>query len=389
MSRSKILWLTSWYPNKRDPFDGDFIQRHARAAAIHNDIHVLFVTTGNGPKSYEEEFHYATGLTEQIIYYKEEKNVFGWVNKQLLYFKYFKKGIEDYINKNGLPSIVHIHIPWKAGLLGLWIKRKWKIPYLITEHWGIYNTIEKENYLTRSFAEKIAVKYIFQQAQTFISVSKFLGEGVNRMVVQKKFIIMPNVVDTTLFHPFLDNSEKVPFTFIHVSNGASIKNIEGIIDAFSSFLKRLDNKNVTLLIVGTKAPEYKRRAQDTDLLNKNIFFIGAVPYAEVAANMKQAQALILFSHMENSPCVIGEALCCGLPIIATNVGGIPELLDSTNSILINANDTASLMNAMQLMIMDYNKFNKKEIANTAINKFSYAAISNQFDQIYSSIISAG
>ena len=44
MQRKKILWLVSWYPNRNDKFDGDFIQRHARAAAIYHDVHVIFVT---------------------------------------------------------------------------------------------------------------------------------------------------------------------------------------------------------------------------------------------------------------------------------------------------------------------------------------------------------
>ena len=36
-----VLWLPSWYPNKLSPFDGDFIQRHAKAAALYNDIAII------------------------------------------------------------------------------------------------------------------------------------------------------------------------------------------------------------------------------------------------------------------------------------------------------------------------------------------------------------
>ena len=39
----KILWLTSWYPNRMDEFDGDFIQRHAKAVALFCRVHVIFV----------------------------------------------------------------------------------------------------------------------------------------------------------------------------------------------------------------------------------------------------------------------------------------------------------------------------------------------------------
>ena len=76
MQRKKILWLVSWYPNINDRFDGDFIQRHARAAAIFHDVHVLFVKEATINEEVKEEIHQATGLTEQIIYFKKKSGFF-------------------------------------------------------------------------------------------------------------------------------------------------------------------------------------------------------------------------------------------------------------------------------------------------------------------------
>ncbi|HQV61525.1 MAG TPA: hypothetical protein PLG08_12150, partial [Chitinophagaceae bacterium] len=59
MSRKKILWLCSWYPAKTDPYNGDFIQRHARAAALYNDIYIIHVAgdeTGNTKKPEEGKY---------------------------------------------------------------------------------------------------------------------------------------------------------------------------------------------------------------------------------------------------------------------------------------------------------------------------------------------
>ena len=39
-----ILWLPSWYPNKSEPYSGDFIQRHAKAAALYDPVTVIFFT---------------------------------------------------------------------------------------------------------------------------------------------------------------------------------------------------------------------------------------------------------------------------------------------------------------------------------------------------------
>ena len=85
MRRKKILWLVSWYPNKNDRFDGDFIQRHARAAAIYHDVHVIFVTDTEMEKAMDEEWNYATGLTEQIIYFKKKKGIAARLRKQIAF----------------------------------------------------------------------------------------------------------------------------------------------------------------------------------------------------------------------------------------------------------------------------------------------------------------
>ena len=47
-----VLWLPSWYPNKLAPFDGDFIQRHAKAAALYNDILVIYAVPDEERKTH-------------------------------------------------------------------------------------------------------------------------------------------------------------------------------------------------------------------------------------------------------------------------------------------------------------------------------------------------
>src|SRR5574337_1032481 len=123
--RKRILWLSSWYPNRQDLYDGDFIQRHARAAAIYHDVYVIFVTDADMQLPKEEEWNYATGLTEQIIYFKKKKGFTARIRKQLTWRNLYQKAIKHYIAKNGLPDIVHVHVPWKAGLIALWVKRKY------------------------------------------------------------------------------------------------------------------------------------------------------------------------------------------------------------------------------------------------------------------------
>jgi glycosyltransferase involved in cell wall biosynthesis len=131
--------------------------------------------------------------------------------------------------------------------------------------------------------------------------------------------------------------------------------------------------------------EYEKKAKELGYLNRTVFFTGEIPYEEVARQMKTAHCLILNSNIENSPCVIGEALCCGLPVIATSVGGIPELVNENQGILIAPNDTKALVDAMDKMKKEYTTFNRKTFAAEASRKFSFAAVSKKFDEVYGNV----
>jgi glycosyltransferase involved in cell wall biosynthesis len=385
MSRKKILWLCSWYPNKTGPFHGDFIQRHAIAAALYNDICVIHVTgdSSGATVATEHVINNSIGLTEHIIYYKKATSFLGKIISHYRWLTLCRQAVKKYIAKNGKPDVVHVHVPLKAGIAALWIKRKYYIPYAITEHWGIYNDIEVQNYKSKSLAFKKYSKRIVEQACKFVSVSCYLADGVNRLVTKKEYEVIPNVVDTDLF--YYTDKKNSSFSFIHVSNMVPLKNAEGILKAFTLLLQQ---KNDALLImVGDTDPAIRNIATGLGLTETNLSFRGEVSYQQVAIAMQQSDCLILFSNIENSPCVIGEALCCGLPVIATAVGGIPELVNESNSLLVVPKNETSLAAAMQQMMDKYAEYDRKKIAEDAKSKFSYPVTGKKLDEIYTAIIS--
>ena len=386
MERKKILWLCSWYPSKMDPFNGDFIQRHARAAALFNDIHVIHVTYDypNDVENSGQELNSIGQLSEQIVYFKKKKSLKAKLTNQLRWLANYKKTIRNYIIKNGKPDLVHLHVPMKAGVLALWMKKNYKISYIVTEHWGIYNHIVEDKYASKSVAFKKYTKKIFERASKFISVSDYLAKGINRQICKKDYVVIPNAVDTDLF--YYKEKEASAFRFIHVSNMVPLKNAEGILRSFKNFIQQ--NINAELIMVGDIGPQIRDYAQTLSFPAGAIKFLGEIPYTQVAAEMQKADCLLLFSNIENSPCVIGEALCCGLPVITTNVGGIPELTSESNSLLIESKDEDALTQAMHEMVGGINNYNRKKIAENAISKFSYSVIGKQINTVYEEIIAS-
>jgi len=138
--------------------------------------------------------------------------------------------------------------------------------------------------------------------------------------------------------------------------------------------------------VGSDDKELMRIAGEMNLLNSTVCIKPAIDYAGVANEMKQSSALLLFSRFENLPCVILEALCCGLPVISSRVGGIEEVIDETNGILVENENVPQLVDAMQQMMDQYAIYNKMAIAEKASGQFNYAAVGGQYFSIYQHVL---
>ena len=377
----KVLWLCSWYPNKLLPYEGDFIQRHAQAASLANHIHVIKLTPepeAKGVSKIVRAFQQWPNLTETFIYYPRPTSIAGKMVSYFRWYSLYKYAVENYMEKNGKPDLVHVHIPFKSGVIARLIKRKYGIPYVVTEHWGGYNNIIKDNFKKREPWFKDVIKKTLKEASGLHSVSDYLGRQINELVLKKDYVVIPNVVNTAYFS-FISKPKEAgtKFKLLHISSGADVKNIDGLLSAFN----QLNRDKYSLTIIGLPVDQNEKLQK----LHPGVEFGGIIPYAAVAGQLALADALVIFSNIENSPCVIGEALCCGIPVIATRVGGIPELLNDTNSILVDPGEESQLISAIEHMKSRYDGFHRENISLEAGRKFSYGEICVQTSDWYQSI----
>ncbi len=378
MGRKKILWLCSWYPGRAEPFNGDFVQRHARAASLYHDIQVIHVYADPSGKIRRKEVTTNTspGLKENIIEFPKQAGILGRFFSYIRLNKTYRHAIRDYIRKEGLPDLVHVNVPIWAGKAGLWMKKKYGSDYLLTEHWAIYNHKAPHNYKSKSAVFKYYSRRIFSEAKVLLSVCDYLARGVNELVTPANHVTIVNTVDTDIFKPLIE--EKQGFRFIHISNMEERKNLKGIIRAFA--LLSENQAGIQLLIVGPANEDLIQYAQSFS--GVDIQFTGEISYPDVAEKLRASDALILFSEVENSPCVIGEALCSGIPVISSNVGGIPELVDESNSLLVDPSDEIALKEAMVTMFARKNFFQKLIIADKAAQRFSFRAVGKKISDQY-------
>ncbi|MBO9660269.1 MAG: glycosyltransferase, partial [Chitinophagaceae bacterium] len=307
---NRILWLASWYPNELALQEGDFIQRHARAVSRFLDIDLFYIVRdaeGKITRSVKHDVIREGRLTQHIIYYYSSKLPVGTADRLFSYLKYqrlFKSHIKQYISEYGLPSLVHVHVGMKAGMIAEWIRRTCKIPYLISEHWSGFLPESTErfeqlpSYLRQTW-EKILVN-----AAGVSTVSAYLKQQMQRSRPQiVEPVVIPNVVDTDLFHLTEKKSDAVPH-FVHVSDLGDHKNPTAIIEAFSI----LQQKNIAFkLDVFGRHSEKVQMLVDKHGLNDIISFYGEIPQPSLAGYVRKADALILFSQYETFGCVAIEA----------------------------------------------------------------------------------
>lgn len=377
---AKILWLCSWYPNEEDAHTGDFIQRHALAVSGLQKLEVLHVyKSSTHTKTYQcKEVN--ENLSEHIYYNQVKGN--GLIATLLGLFRYFLIHLR-HIKKHGKPDIIHVQIPMKSGLIALYFKWRYRIPYLVTEHYGIYNFNLDDHFKSRNFMFRFFTKLIVKNADILTTVSKSLGEEMNAWVTKKAYHVIPNVVDTSLFY-YRTSALPSQFHFIHISNMIPLKNVEGIIEAVEILYQQRADFKVSF--IGSSNAKFVESAKLKNLLGVCINFEGIVPYTEISQRIANSNALIIFSDTESQSCVVLEALCCGKPAIVSNVGGVKELIDDENGYKVAVRNPKDLAEKMNMMMNEYAQFNGKQIANTAISKYAYHKVGKQFLDLYASIL---
>ncbi len=136
---------------------------------------------------------------------------------------------------------------------------------------------------------------------------------------------------------------------------------------------------------GEKTSEYKNLVKKLNL-DKHVNFLGRKKKEEIAELMRKSTFFVLPSLWENLPCVIIEALSCGLPVVATRVGGIPEIINNKNGVLVKPSDSEELATAMEWMMDNFDKFSFAEIAKEAHKKYSYDTVGEKITKFYIKVL---
>ena len=394
--RKHIVFLARWYPHRYDPMFGLFVQRHAEAAALFNDITVIYCceqrAVSNEPKAHSSKliahsrFEIVRTLENNVdtirVYYKKPKN------KILSLWRFYranmmalKIGCDNGRDKSRPYDLIHVHILTRLGIIAWMQKLLHKTPYIITEHWSRYLPGNDFNGFLRKFFTKIVVR----NAKLVTTVTENLANAMKAHGLKNdNYVTLPNVVNLDMFHISEKNTDATSLVpkIIHISCFEDkSKNISGLLES----LKIVEEKGIdfqcTLIGEGMDFDLMKQKAESLQLINK-VRFTGLLEGQSLADELASGDFLVLSSNYENMPVVILEALASGLPVVSTNVGGIKEMIDETKGILVEPRNREALAEAIIKMIETYKNYDATYLRNSVIEKYGYESVGRFLDERY-------
>lgn len=221
-------------------------------------------------------------------------------------------------------------------------------------------------------------KFYLKRSPNLIFVSEYIRAWcVDRIGVGIGSAVIPNGIDTNVFShrsyseaishfPQLEGIENI---ILFSGRMIALKGIETAILA-----KKELADNACFVFAGNgDSSKWLSYAHSIGLDDKDCIFLGPVNYEEMPYLYSLASAFILPSFSESFPLTILEAMSCGVPVIASNVGGVPEIVQNEkDAILINAGDSGELSQAISRVLINDNLVNSIKInaRNKILDKFN-------------------
>lgn len=203
--------------------------------------------------------------------------------------------------------------------------------------------------------------------------------------------IVPNIIDLSRFSPKEDSDHSSLQK--DVTNILAARNLEPIygnatvLRAFKLVKEKVPA--VHLIIAGSGFEEKFLKKLTKDLAIENsVTFTGRIDNKDMPALYQSADIMVNGSLVDNMPISILEALACGIPIVSTDVGGIPQLVEhEKTALLVGAKDHAVMADALLTLINDEPKRIKiRENGLESIKQYTWLNVKNRLLPIYNGII---
>lgn len=310
-----------------------------------------------------------------------------------VYYLGKKKGFDprmffriDKIIKSFKPHIVHTHrYVLRYALPSLLLH---KVPVKVHT---VHNIAEKEVDKVGKLVHKIA----FSFGVIPISISRLVSESLTSVYGVKNIPLILNGIPVEYYQKANINREewrekegfqKEDFLFVNIARLAPQKNQALLIEAFAKGPARHDNSK--LIIVGD-GEERERLEEITKLhrLEEKVYFLGI--RTDIPDILNASDVFVLSSDWEGNPLSVMEAMAAGKPVIATSVGGVPELIQNNiTGILVPPKNVNAFSKAMLMLIENKDLCQKlgEKAKEVAEKEFDISVMVKKYEKLYESLL---
>ena len=386
----RVLHFASWYPNEMHPQLGNFVQRQIRAVADETSSVVLHAWPGVSGDLNKDSWTFGNGLEQDLR--EALVPVRNLPPRRWRTERAYNRVCECMDKAGQQPDLIHLHIAADAASSAVQWADRWEVPLVVSEHWTAYHAENKRSFRSK---EEAGVRAALRAASLHLPVSSHLGRAMTRFAPGVNQQVIPNVVESCFSLPQKPRAIDGSLRLLHVSSLLDDhKNIKGMLRALADAATR--GADFVVQVIGgagagkLEIPGFENLVGQLGL-QERIEFTGPASPFEVATAMQRSDALVLFSRYENLPCVLLEAWSTGLPVMATNVGGVGEHLEGRPMLgaLIPNEDEKALSDA--ILAFDQRKksgelTHEKETADYASARFTTSAVGERILQAYRSVL---
>ena len=353
----KVLTFTTLYPNAAQPHHGVFVENRLRHLAATGKVDARVVAPVPWFPFAAERFGrygaFARAPSHETRHGIEVSHprylVIPKVGMNLaprLLYRGALRAVKSLIDNGFDFDLIDAHYFYPDGVAAVMLGERFGKPVTITARGTDINLIAQIGVPGKMIREAAG------RAAGVIAVSRALEGGLAGIGVNSdRITVLRNGVDLDLFRPIDRAASRSKFalnapTLLFVGNLVRLKGHDLVIRALRTL------PEVDLLIVGSGPEEVRLRGLARELgVSTRVRFMGPVPHEQLAELYSAADALVLASSREGWPNVLLEAMACGTPVIASNVGGIPEIVATPEAgVLMRERSAEGIADAVRALL---------------------------------------
>lgn len=384
-----VLIIPSWYPAKPGDIGGSFFREQAIALAKAGlkvgVISPQFVSLRKwrsllSPPSFAPRemdcgvltFRKRAGAWLPRVPYGQSSL---WVRKGMQLF-------DEYVAANGRPDIIHAHSALFGGVLAKEIARRFRIPYVLTEHSSAFTSGE-----VKAWHKKLAIEVAREAKRRFAVSGAYCSvlEG-SLGTAAGAWEELPNIVNSDFLNTPLEKPEgKETFTFMSIALLIPRKGMDVLLNAFARAFRGVHGVSLIIGGDGPSRAELEALARTLDVEGQ-VTFTGALKRSEVVSRLSEIDAFVLPSRAESFGVVVVEALALGKPVVVTRCGGPESIVRPQDGIVVPADDVESLASALAAIRENAGKYDAAKIREGCRERYAEDGITRRLIAAYKAAV---